>query len=323
MDAENAAPRAMHATGAAVTGESMKKTHCRRGLLWAACALLATAQAAAAQFTWLPEVRHFRSPLADPMGPRIAASLLSTNLLATQGPERPPFTLPDPERSAREVVAAVGIGAVFPLAQLATWPGGGVQLVADGRVFARFRIEYPTRDDMGQDWWVGGGIEMADGPWSGRALIMHRSSHIGDEFALQTGAQRIEFGSEQLDLLAARDLPGVARFYGGGSLIFRSYLGWEPLLADLGIDDRALLQVGADREWRLGPDPRLVGHAGIDVHVAERTDWQPGIAAAVGLGIRTRRALRLTLRGYDGMSMMGEFFLTRERYLALEMSAEF
>jgi hypothetical protein len=300
----------------------MTMTVARRALVMALFGILQV-DPGAAQLVPLPEVRFFRTPIGDPMSPRITTALISTNLLAEQGPERPPFTLANPERSAREVVAAVGIGAVFPLLQVATWPGGGAQLVMDGRVFARFRIEYPTRDDMGQDWWVGGGLELARGPWSGRALIMHRSSHLGDEFALETGAERIEFGSEQLDLMAAREVPGIARFYGGGSWVFRSYLGWEPVLRELGVRDRLVLQGGADREWRIGPDPRLVAHAGIDMHVAERTEWRPGIAAAVGMGIRTRRSLRVSLRAYDGMSMMGEFFLTRERYVGLEVAGSF
>jgi hypothetical protein len=294
---------------------------------WIGCitALLvwsATSDAAAAQ-QWLPEVRHFRMPLADPMSPRIAASLMSTNLLATRGPERPPFELGGSAGVTREVVAAVGIGAVFPLVQLATWSGGGVQLVVDGRVFARFRIEKPQRDDMGQDWWVGGGFEFADGPWSGRALIMHRSSHLGDEFMVDTGAERIEFGSEQLDVMGAYLVPGVARVYAGGSLIFRSYLGREQRLLDLGVRDRAVMQAGFDHEWHPWRDPRFIVHAGLDVHAAERTEWRRGVAAALGVGVRAKRALRLTLRGYDGMSMMGEFFLTRERYGALELSAHF
>lgn len=272
---------------------------------------------------FLPRVRHFRTPIADPMGTRIAVGLLSTNLLETQGVERPEFTLPDPEDSAHDVVAAVSLGAVFPLLRLAQWQGGGATLVSEFKVFSRFRIEYPSRDDMGQDWYVGGGVEARDGAWSGKAAIIHRSSHIGDEFALQTGAQRIEFGSEQLDLMAAYDVPGMLRAYGGVTWIFRSYLGWEPLLQGLDISDRAVVQVGADREWSPFAARHVALYAGVDAHAAERTDWEPGIAAAAGIGVRNERSLRLMLRAYNGRSMMGEFFLTRERYYTLELVAEF
>jgi hypothetical protein len=291
-------------------------------LCWAAaCAM--PAAVAAQRDVFLPDVRYFRTPIADPMATRISVGLMSTNLLSDQGSERPPFTLPDAEQSAREVVAAVSIGAIFPLLQVAQWENGGAVLMADAKVFSRFRIRYPSRDDMGQDWYVGGGVDWRDDRWSGRVAIMHRSSHLGDEFALATGAQRIEFGSEQLDVTTAYDLPGGSRIYGGGSWIFRSYLGWEPHLQDLGLVDRAVLQLGMDGEWTPWEDTRFRVYGGADFHTAERTGWRGGMAGAAGIGVHTTRTLRLMVRGYSGNSMMGEFFLTRERYVTLELVAEF
>jgi hypothetical protein len=283
---------------------------------------------------FVPNLRYFRVPIADPHGARMSAGLMRTNLLAEQGPERPPFALPDPGKSATEVVASVAIGGILPMVRVGEWEGGGAYLYADGRIFARFRIEYPSRDDMGQDWYVGGGVEARKHRWSGRAAIMHRSSHIGDEFSIMTGAQRIEFGSEQLDLYGAYDVPfelrrgasplaGTARVYAGGAWIFRSYLGWEPLLQDLDISDRAVLQAGADAELTPWHDPALRVFTGLDLHAAERTGWEPGIAAALGVGYRRDRSLRLMARFYTGYSQMGEFFLTRERNLSLELVGEF
>lgn len=270
----------------------------------------------------MPDVRYFRTPLADPFAQRIAVGILHTNLLETQGPERPPFTVPDPDDASSDVVAAVSLGVIFPLIHVSESERGGVIMYADARVFSRFRLEYESRDDMGQDWFVGGGFEWRRDDWSGRAAIIHRSSHLGDEFIEMTGAERIEFGSEQLDVTAAYELPGIARFYGGGSWIFRSYLGWEPQLVALGVRDHAVLQVGADNVWRPRADSPLAIYGGVDVQTAERTDWDVGIAAAAGIGVQSRRSLRLMARFYDGPSMMGEFFLTSERYLTIELVAE-
>jgi hypothetical protein len=291
-------------------------TACRAALLLAA-ALAGSSSALHAQ-RLIPDVRHFRSPLADPNSPRIFVGLLQTNLLETQGPEREPFVIEDPEDASSDVVAAVGIGAIFPLIELSD----NVIMFADARVFSRFRIEYESRDDMGQDWFVGGGFEARRAAWSGRVAIMHRSSHLGDEFTAATGATRIEFGSEQLDLLLAYDVPNLVRVYGGGSWIFRSYLGWEPRLVELGVRDRGLVQVGADREWRPSTTSPLTVFGGIDVQAAERTEWDVGFGAALGIGVRAARSLRLMTRFYDGPSTMGEFFLTPERYFVLELVAE-
>ena len=285
-------------------------------------ALLLFCAAPAAGQRLLPDVRYFRTPVADPFTARTAVALQHTNVLEAPGPERPPFTLPDPDDAASDVVAAVGIGAMIPLIQLSQSPSGGAMIYADARVFARFRIEYESRDDMGQDWFVGGGVEMRHNAWSGRAAIIHRSSHLGDEFIEMTGAERIEFGGEQLDVTAGYDVAGIARVYGGASWIFRSYLGWEPQLAALGVRDRAVLQVGVDNVWRPWQGRPLTVYAGMDMQAAERTEWDPGLAAAAGIGIQARRSFRLMGRFYDGPSTMGEFFLTPERYFALELVAE-
>lgn len=298
----------------------MKALHVLLAVLPAAAAMFTSLPASAQRL--LPEERHFRTPIADPYAARFSVGLLHTNVLESPGPERPPFTIPDPRDASSDVVAAVGIGAIFPLIRVAQSTRGGVTMYADARVFSRFRIEYESRDDMGQDWFVGGGFEMRHDAWSGRGAIIHRSSHLGDEFIEMTGAERIEFGSEQLDLTAAYDIAGIARVYGGGSWIFRSYLGWEPRLVGLGVRDRALFQVGADRAWSPWDGRAVAVYAGIDVQTAERTDWHMGIAGALGIGVQTRRSFRLMTRFYDGRSPMGEFFLTPERYFTLELVAE-
>lgn len=280
-----------------------------------------TAGEAAAQDRLLPDVGYFTEPAADPAAPRIAVGLMHSTLLAAPGPERPAFTVPDRGSAAGDVYAAVGIGAIVPLYRLAEWSDGGAVLVADARVFGRFRLNR-AREDMGQDWYIGGGVEAARGAWSGRASVIHRSAHIGDEFAAATGAERIEFGNEELALLAAWQSPAAVRVYAGGSWVFRSYLRWSPRFRQQDVWDRGTVQAGADREWQPWSDPRLRLFAGVDVRAAERTDWQPGYSAVVGGGVTTTRSLRLQLRFYDGMSDMGEFFLTRERYISLELAAE-
>jgi hypothetical protein len=311
-------------------GHHVRAAARRRALLFpaarGACGVLAALAAlvpatAAAQGRLLPDVRYMAEPAADPTAPRIAAALMHSTLLEAPGPERPAFTVPDRGTSAGDVYAAVAIGAIIPLYQLAEWQDGGAVLVADARIFGRFRLNR-AREDMGQDWYIGGGVEAARGDWSGRASIIHRSAHIGDEFAAATGAERIEFGNEELLLLTAWQAPAAVRLYAGGSWVFRSYLRWSPRFRDLEVWDRGTLQAGADREWQPSSDPRLRLFAGVDVRAVERTDWQPGYSAVLGGGVTTTRSLRLQLRFFDGMSDMGEFFLTRERYVSLELAAE-
>ena len=271
---------------------------------------------------FMPGTTLFQPLIADPLEPRFTLGLLHTNLLETQGPERPPFFVTEDDYT--DLVAAVGIGMAFPFVALKTWDGGGVNLTGHVGVFSRFRIENPSRDDMGQDWVVGGGIEVMKDDLAGRVRIHHRSSHLGDEFTQSTTAQRIEFGGEALEgVVSYRDKSGV-RVYGGGSFIFHSNTGSTEVLQTLQRDDRLTGQIGADGEWYKWSGGHVGIHGGVDLQAAQRTEWQSAFSALGGVAFRREnvanaRELRLSLRYFSGPSPMGEFFLTKERFLHFEL----
>ena len=284
---------------------------------------LARAQSEGVTRVVLPSVRWFDSPLADPIEPRMSIGLLTTDVLSSQGEEREPFVIPDPQDADFDVQAVPAIGITLPMLLLGEWESGGIVLFGQAGVFGRFRIEYPSRDDLGQDWIVAGGIEAAWDALSTRVRISHRSSHLGDEFVNVTGAQRIEFGGEAVDALAAYRLGSIGRVYGGGSWIFRSYTDKQVLaLVRMGRRDRFRLQLGADGEWPLGDGP-LAAVAGIDWQTAERTEWRNALALAGGVKVNANgRSLGLVARFFDGASSLGEFFLTPERFWGIELMAE-
>jgi hypothetical protein len=212
----------------------------------------------------------------------------------------------------------------FPFAELKRWDGGAINLTGHVGVFSRFRIENPSRDDMGQDWVVGGGIEVLNNDLAGRLRIHHRSSHLGDEFTESTGARRIEFGGEAVEALASYNDKSGIRVYGGGSWIFHSNTKSTEVLQQLGRSDRFTVQVGADGEWYKWSNGRIGVHGGIDVQAAERTKWEGGVSGLGGIAFRREnvpgaRDLRLSLRYFKGVSPMGEFFLTHEKYLHFEL----
>ncbi|NLG63165.1 MAG: DUF1207 domain-containing protein [Candidatus Cloacimonetes bacterium] len=295
-------------------------TYAARCLLPVVAAILACLPAAAhAQAgDWLlPRTRNFRHPIADPLAPRFGLGILTTDLLRARGPERGPFMLTDSVDAASDVQATAALGGTLPVALLGEWNGGSAVLAVEAAAFARFRIEYPSRDDLGTDWFISLPVEIRHGDWAGRIAIMHRSSHLGDEFMIASGAERIEFGHEAIELTAARML-GNTRVYGGGAWVFRSNTAYEMRTRGLGEHDRAELEVGAEHVWRFG----AVGEAfaGVDVQAAERTDWRASVALAGGAGLTYGgRSIRLVVRYHDGVSRLGEFFLTDERFLGLDL----
>lgn len=271
------------------------------------------------RFELLPERGVFATPLADPLGPRMAVGLITTDLLRAPGPERPPWL----GVSSREWQAAVSIGGTIPLLRLLDRPEGGIVVSAQAGVFARFRIELWSRDDLGQDWIVGMPIEASWNRFSARARIVHRSAHIGDEFADSTGARRIEFGGETIDVLTALRF-GALRVYGGGGWIFHSNTEDTPALIRENRADRFIVQAGFDASWPVWPELGIGFVAGLDWQTAERTNWRAATGAAAGFEYRRgNRFARLTVRAFDGTSPMGEFFLTNERYGGLEFELGF
>jgi hypothetical protein len=268
--------------------------------------------------SWLfPDVTYFRPLFADPYDPRLAIGLVRTDLFESRGPERPPYLRSPGDGS--EVQAAAAIGMEFPVFLVHRSEDGGITIGAQAGVFARFRIERPSRDDLGQDWFVGMPIDASWGESSLRFRLIHRSSHLGDEFSASTGGQRIEFGGEAFDLLLARRL-GPVRAYGGAGWIFHSNTGATSILRELGRSDQYTAQAGIDGEWHPFEDPRLSLRAGADWQSAQRTKWRStwafagGFDAAVGGG-----SASFVLRYTGGASALGQFFLTPEGVWSFEV----
>src|SRR5688572_13529859 len=124
----------------------------RRFAAWITCVGSLAAlipQFAAAQGSgtdrFLPHVRYFATPFADPLEPRLGVGLLNTTLfrVAPEGRERVrPFFIPDPEDSRNDVDAVTAIGGTLPLWHVSDdGKGGGVVVAAQGGVLGRFRIE--------------------------------------------------------------------------------------------------------------------------------------------------------------------------------------
>jgi hypothetical protein len=267
------------------------------------------------------------APFADPLEPRLGLGLMQTILFedAAEGRERSrQLFIPDPDDSAFDVDAVTAIGGTLPFWLAKKYDDGGIVLALQAGVHGRFRIEYPTREDVGQDWFVGLPIEIARGPWSGRLRFMHRSSHLGDELVETTGASRIEVGGEYVDFLTAYNFRPNTRVYGGASWIFRSYTSQTPVLFSQGRHDRTVIQLGGDTGWYPWLSGQLGWIAGVDWRRAERTDWQDSFAAAGGLSVKTpTRAARLIVRFFTGAALLEQFFLSHERYWSLELVTDF
>jgi hypothetical protein len=270
---------------------------------------------------WFPGTRLFRPPMASPGEPGFRGMALSTDLLSGDYPngERPPPEVEGLRRDGRDFQGVVGLGESFAIRRFGQGRDG-VQLGIQVGVTTRFRLATANNEYLASDWVVGLPVEFARGSVVGRALVYHRSAHLGDEIIERAGIERVGFGHEGLTVLVGNAPAGPFRWYGGGTRILRSET--TATLEELGRrwDDDWEVQGGLEVERGLPrAGSRFAGFTAFDVKSAQRTNWRPQWAALAGVAFRVgNRSGRAALRWLHGPSMHGEFFLTPESAWGLE-----
>jgi len=263
---------------------------------------------------WFPSDSYFRVATAAPREPRFSGELISTNLMSVprtlhgSGPDDPPTA-----NSARTTQIAVALGGALRLWRATAWEDGGVILGVQTGVFGRFDMEGSANALIASDWLVAVPIEVRRNRWSGRARFLHWSAHLGDEFVRDTGAERLDFTFEAVDVLAAYDA-GPIRVYAGGARVLRSQLA-DASERPPGFSDAGTVQVGTDAGWYPWADGAAGLHGGLDLQWSDRTEWRRQVSALAAFEVRRReRALRLGLTWFQGPSPVGQFFLNEESW---------
>jgi opacity protein-like surface antigen len=216
-------------------------------------------------------------------------------------------------------VASVGLGEEIALARghAHKWEVS----VAAG-VFSQFNMETRSNDLINTDFIIGFPFAYRTGLVSIRARIYHQSSHLGDEFILNTNPTRVNLSFEAAELLVARDVAGL-RVYGGGEYIVRH----EPSDLRPGL-------VHAGLEYRHG---RRVVHLGglgdghafvaLDVKSAQERKWRVGWSGRAGVAFRLdtgdgSRLMSLQLQGYTGPAPYGQFYQKNVRSVGVGIHFE-
>lgn len=216
-------------------------------------------------------------------------------------------------------IAAVGLGDALGIAR---WggaePGNGIQVSVTGSIFSQFDLGTASYNLINTDFVIGVPVTVRHGSFSVSLRPYHQSSHLGDEFLLETDIERENLAFESLQLLLSQDL-GPLRVYGGGERLFnRDPPDLEPIVAQGGLELRPPGQLEIGSITRLG----LI--AGVDVKATEQQAWKPAWSARAGVELGrprdrlnpSRRAL-LLFEYYDGPTPYGQFFRDGIRYLGL------
>lgn len=212
----------------------------------------------------------------------------------------------------------VKLGGSFPLVGWGGRRPGGRRwhLRLDGALDAQFDPSNQT-DNTGWDGNYGLMVvsDREEGGLAFRVGTFHISAHLGDEWILRTGRERINYRREEL-------LAGVAWVWGEGDRVYLEG-GWAyDVLSPL--QERLRIEAGIEFEGAARWLPAATGwYVALDLSAWEERDWTLDTGAQIGLVTRPHgRTWRLGIQYWDGRVPLGEFFLETEAYLALGLWTE-
>ncbi len=262
-----------------------------------AAALLAAGlpPALRAQGRILPDMPSFERPLADPRATAIVGRYLGVR--------------PGESRFGPGTEGEVIMGEDVPLVALRRG-AVPVSLGFGTQVVGRFSLTDPKSALISSDWLVGINVNATFGRWNPVLHLYHESSHLGDEYANDFNAPRLDWTREVASAWLFRQA-GAFRLAVNGGYVLHDELALGRYLAAAGVDWRgAPILGGAMRPF-----------AGVFVSGESADDWKPTGSARLGVTFRsgTRRALSLALAALDGRSTQRQFFGRRSRYLGAEI----
>lgn len=220
--------------------------------------------------------------------------------------------------SATVNIAAVGYGESFGLYRKeGIRRGDALQVSVAGALFAQFNLDAPSFDLINADYLIGLPITYRRGDFSLRLRLYHQSSHLGDEFLLNTNPDRVNLSYESLEALFSYDWRAWRGYAGGEYLVHREPEDLEPAMLHAGVEFRGETPVLGTGRW--------IG--GLDLKSYEEHDWAVNTSLKLGWEFGRpgpgRRHLRWLLEGYKGFSPHGQFYNDRIRYFGTSINLGF
>jgi hypothetical protein len=267
------------------------------GRALAAAALAACAVPNGGGVDWNPAERLYPPYVADPRRPRFGLARAHVDSELDQAGE---------ERTAVEIGGRLDVVRFGPEDD----PRAGPLLDVEAGFVGDFDLEQ-SHDNlawsglygMHLSWLVSASVAL-------RVGFAHDSSHIGDEFLIETGGGRLDYTREEL-LLGASWTPAPPwRLYGEyGYVVHRGNEDFQ---------ERGRAQAGV--EWSSPPlqagDPGW--YAASDVSSFEERSWAANVELQAGWAVPTARGTwRLGALAYDGRAPIGELSTEDETRIAL------
>ena len=210
---------------------------------------------------------------------------------------------------------SANFGETFALYRNAAPLDGQWEIALQAGVFSIFNMGTPSMDLVNADYTVGLLTSYRTGPFSGFLRLHHQSSHLGDEFILnsQTPVNRVNLSFEDLDLKLSYELTSWLRIYGGGGML---------VVRDPSYLQRGTSQVGTEltSPWTFwGGKVRPVAYA--DFQANERSNWRVASSIMTGLQFENARIgdrkLQVLAEYFSGPSPNGQFYTQNTEWFGL------
>lgn len=267
-----------------------------RALVGLVTVLLCPAPAMAQQRLF-PAVRSFELPEASPRAYGLVARVLSTRR--------------GESRFGAEQEGEAILGENFPVVALKRGPRPIVVGIGS-QVYGRFSLDDSKSALISMDWVAGLNTTAMLGAWALTLQLYHESSHLGDEYADDFGAGRLDWTREVAAGWASYGF-GDWRVTGGASYVLDDGLSLPRPGAALGLDFHGNRQ-GA---YSGGVQPVV----GLYTEATSATRWRLSTSAKLGVtfGTQGTQRLGLALIAHDGLSTQRQFFREESRYIGLEL----
>lgn len=234
-----------------------------------------------------PEDRLFAPRLADPRWPHF--SFAYTHFNQSGFPKL-------------ENVANISLGEQLNFVGFESESVGKFDLGIQPAVFGLFNINSDSFDLINTDYRLALPLDYRYKSFSAQARIFHQSSHLGDEFLLNTPVDRVNLSYEATDLTLSLDWQAF-RFYLGAGKILHSEPHLDPWSTQQGLEF-------VSTEALLNDSMRPV--VGLDIQEKEETSWEPDLSMHAGMEFASpekgHHRVQLLIEYYHGRNPNGQFY---------------
>lgn len=189
----------------------------------------------------------------------------------------------------------------------------------EAMAYSRFELGGSVNKFETVDFFVNLPVEFRHRAFSGRFMLFHESSHLGDDYIRETGDTGARYSIDGGRVQAGVEPWRWLRLYGGLTALTHTIPSPKRLALQSGVE----LQTG-DLGWHAKYPTTLFLAQDLQWH--QNVQWNPNyrIIAGWSLGFKdVLRSLRVFLGYFEGHSPYGQFFTRREHYTDFGIRLDF